>query len=54
MAKLAVFEIQLDRANEIFFPGEEVSENLFIKVKGEPQKINGIEIEFKGEACVYW
>lgn len=54
MVKIDDYGIELDRANAVYFPGEEVSGNLFIKVKGEPQKINGIEIEFKGEACVYW
>lgn len=49
MAKLAVFEIQLDRANEIYFPGEEVSGKVLLRTS-EKQEINKIQIEFKGEA----
>ena len=53
MVKIDSYEIQLDRANAIFFPGEGVSGTVFIKVK-EPQKINGVRIEFKGEAYATW
>jgi sporulation-control protein spo0M len=48
MVKLAVFEIQLDRANEIYFPGEEVSGKVLLRTS-EKQKINNIQIKFKGE-----
>ena len=53
MVKLENYEIQLDRANGVYFFGDKVSGNVFIKVK-DPQKINGVRIEFKGEAYATW
>ena len=52
MVKIVVFDIKLDRANGIFFSGEEVCGKVLLRTS-EKQKINKIQIEFKGEAYFY-
>lgn len=55
MASNAVetFEVKLDEANRVFFPGDTVSGRVHLKLKDD-LKIKEMRLECRGEAYVNW
>lgn len=53
MVKLDKFEIHFTFGNTIYYPGEEITGNLVIRLT-KRIKINAIFLKFKGKADIYW
>jgi hypothetical protein len=52
MVKFEKFEIELSRKNGVYFPGEEVTGNVVIKLKEPSTNKTRIFVEFRGETHV--
>ena len=50
---IETFEVKLDEANRVFYPGDTVSGRVKLKLK-EDLKIKEMRLECRGEAYVNW